>query len=384
MNHPSSAGGLDYPATDRTESEGRVLLEILIHGPLSRVELAQRLGLSSPSLTRVTKPLISAGVLIEGPAREQAIGRPSRPLDIDVRAEHFVGVKLTDGALYAVVTDLRGTVLAEQQRPLPDTSPAQVAADITTEIQAFERAFAPMTAIGISLGGRAPDGRTVSEANFLGWHDVPLADLVEQACGRTVVVANDVNALTQSEHWFGAGRGLNSFAVITIGAGVGLGLVAHNELVVGAHGGAGSIGHQLLTASSITCWRGHRGCANALLSTAALESTALLETGLPVPLDDLRRGAERGNPQLRRIVDSAGEALGLLVASVVNAFDPMKIVIAGEGAWLGIVGEHAMLQAFRDAEAWDEKETPIEVQPIAFDQWARGAAVCAIRGWALR
>ncbi|GAA3240738.1 ROK family protein [Dactylosporangium siamense] len=378
MTDQATPLGVTPAAGDLPESAGRVLLEILINGPLPRVELARRLGLSGPSLTRLTRPLIASGRLIEGVARHQSVGRPLQPLDIDVSSEHFIGIKLTGGALYAVVTDLRGEVLAESERSLNGNDPAVVAAEIATEVARFGTTFAGLTGVGIALGGRSPDGRVVGEANFLGWRNVPLADLVEVACNLPVVVANDVNALTQAQHWFGAGRGLDSFAVVTVGAGVGLGLVMHGRLVQGVHGGAGSIGHQVLTNSDATCWRGHRGCANALLSAQAIEAATERATGSPAPLDVILRGAERGDPALRAIVDQAGEALGLLIAGVANFADPQKILIAGEGARLGTVGGHAMLRAFHRAGAWETTETPIDVQPFAFNEWARGAAASAI------
>ena len=39
------------------------------------------------------------------------------------------------------------------------------------------------------------------------------------------MVSNDVNTLAVAEQWFGYGRGSESFAVVTVGAGVGCGLV---------------------------------------------------------------------------------------------------------------------------------------------------------------
>ena len=96
------------------------------------------------------------------------------------------------------------------------------------------------------------------------------------------------------------------------------------------------------------------------------------------------RGAERGDPVFRSVVDDAGAALGLLLASVTNTLDPQKIVLAGEGARLGEVGEHAMLAAFHDATVWDSVSTPVDVQPFAFNEWARGAAATAIHARMLR
>ena len=84
------------------------MLEVLRHGPLARAELARRLGLSPPSLTRLTAPLIEAGLLTETSARRPVgAGRPSRPLDVVPEACHFVGVKLTEDESYCVLTNLR-------------------------------------------------------------------------------------------------------------------------------------------------------------------------------------------------------------------------------------------------------------------------------------
>jgi predicted NBD/HSP70 family sugar kinase len=308
--------------------------------------------------------------------------------------------------VHGVITDLRGTVRAEREEPLTGHAPRVVADAIAAIVRTLAASFAPLTGLGISIGGNSADGRTVGESHFLEWADVPLADLVEQRLGIPVVVANDVNALTQAQHWFGAGRGLDTFTVVTIGAGIGMGLVAGGELVPGAHGALGSIGHQLLTRSNAVCWRGHYGCASALLTTDAIERAAAAaaahsadaadaadaadragtpaEPVAPGDFDAILRGAERGDPVLRRVVDDAGAALGLLLASVSNVLDPQKIVLAGEGARLGVVGEHAMLAAFAEATLWDTVSTPIEVQPFTFTEWARGAAATAIRARMLR
>ena len=42
-----------------------VAMEVLLRGPLSRSELARRLDLSPASLTRLTKPLLDGGLLVE-------------------------------------------------------------------------------------------------------------------------------------------------------------------------------------------------------------------------------------------------------------------------------------------------------------------------------
>ena len=108
-------------------SAHEVALEVLLHGPLSRAELARRLGLSQASLSRLTKPLLTSGLLIESPTRaDPATGRPAQPLDVVPSSHHFVGVKLTGEVAAAVLVDLRGTVRRTAQAPVTDPAPDRV------------------------------------------------------------------------------------------------------------------------------------------------------------------------------------------------------------------------------------------------------------------
>ena len=79
-------------------------------------------------------------------------------------------------------------------------------------------------------GWRCPATSTVKSGQvryspFLGWRDVPLAGLLEDATGLTTTLENDVKALTVAEQWFGDGVGASSFAMVTVGAGIGSALV---------------------------------------------------------------------------------------------------------------------------------------------------------------
>lgn len=87
--------------------------------------------------------------------------------------------------------------------------------------------------------GKVSDDGTVLRAPFLQWRNVPLGRLVQERTGMPVAVENDVVALTVGEQWFGAGRGISSFAVLTIGAGVGYGLVIDDRVIAPVDTGLG-------------------------------------------------------------------------------------------------------------------------------------------------
>ena len=141
-----------------------------------------------------------------------------------------VGVKLTADRLYAVLIDPAGAVLARDSQPLTRTdaeSATALIASVTSRLA--DSGGRRPDAIGVSLGGAVLGRRTVVVGTFLGWRDVPLADMVTAATGLPCAVANDVRALAYAEAWFGAGRGKSPFALVTLGAGIGCGMVVDGE-----------------------------------------------------------------------------------------------------------------------------------------------------------
>src|SRR6516225_680846 len=203
-----------------------VALEVLLHGPLGRSEIARRLDLAPATLTRISTELIRAGLLVEAPhAIQRRTGRPSIPLDVVPEAHHFLGVKLSGDTVASATTNLRADVIDYREEPLTSREPGAVAAQIAR----IARAALPergLDAIGIGLGGVVADSGAVLSAPFLGWRDVPIAELVEERLGIPTFAANDLAAFTEAQHWFGEGTGHSNFATITLGVGTGFGCVA--------------------------------------------------------------------------------------------------------------------------------------------------------------
>lgn len=371
------------PASPLTPSPTRELArEVLIHGPIARGDLGRRLGLSPASLTRLSKPLLDDGFFIETAERAPSgVGRPVRPLDVRVDAQWHVGVKLTGDQAFGVATDLRASVLAECVVDLPGHDLAQVVAAVTDLVALLEAEVddgAP-SAIGVSVGGQVRDSRVVTRAPFLGWRDIDLGASLDARLGLPVVVANDVVALTEAEHWFGLGRGLDDFAVITVGAGVGYGLVVHGRQMLTADTGLGLGGHFPLDPDGPWCPEGHRGCSSAMLSIPSIRAAVADGLGREVSYDDVLALAGAGDPVACAVLDTAGRALGRLIAAVANLTMVGSVVLAGEGVGLVPVAREsidAALRADRDPEA---TSVVLLIGPPDFGAWARGAAAVAIQ-----
>ncbi|HEY3547895.1 MAG TPA: ROK family protein, partial [Propionicimonas sp.] len=214
---------------------------------------------------------------------------------------------------------------------------------------------------------------------FLGWRDVDLGVLLRERVGLPVVLANDLDALMEAEHWFGAGRDVSDFATLTIGAGVGCGLVVHDRLVHGRDSGIGLLGHFPLDPLGPACPDGHRGCANALLSMDAIQTQAALACGRALTYDEVLDLAVAADPIADQIVGNAARAFGMLIADVANIAQPERVVLTGEGIRLAEVGWDrlvASIREHRNPEASDVDLLLVKDDPTL---WARGAAAVAIQ-----
>jgi len=357
-----------------------VALAVLRSGPVSRAELARELGLSTASLTRLTRPMLSRGLLVEQQAATVArTGRPSRPLDIDPGQAAFVGIKLTGTVAYAVVCDLKGTELHREEHPVTDRTPGGVV-ELIAAITAERRAEFPQIAgLGVSLGGTVEGRRLVRQAPFLGWGTVDLAAVLEEAIDLPISIDNDVRALAQAEHWFGEGRGCSTLAVITVGVGTGCALVIHDQLLEGRQGLAALVGHWVLDPDGPPCERGHRGCSGVLLTSGAISRTATERLRRPVSFEQCVGLAAAGDPVAGEIVQHAADRLGLLAARVADLIAPERLIITGDGVDFVLQAEATLRASLTAHRAIRSDPDDVRVVRSDFYAWARGAAAVAIR-----
>ncbi len=359
------------------ESEAALARAVLIHGPLSRRELTTRLGLSPASLTRLAKPLLDSGLIVElDDIADGSIGRPSRPLDISRDVGSFIGIKLTGDRMFAVVTDIRAEAVASLERELRDRSPDAVVDTVVSAVR--ELGVGDLVGVGVSLGG-VVQGGVVHGASFLGWGEVDLRDRLERALEVPVSIENDIVALAEAERWFGAGTGLSGFSVITIGAGVGYGLVVDGTVVRTADAAVGTGGHLPLDPYGPVCSIGHRGCAQAMLSAGSITSQVGAALGRVVTYDETLELARDGEPAARAVVDAAGDALGRMISLATNLSLQPAVVLGGEGVGLFEVAEHRIRAAIAAARDPQAEDVDIHVDDSGFRAWARGAAAVAIQ-----
>jgi len=236
-------------------------------------------------------------------------------------------------------------------------------------------------AVGVCMG--VPEnidleGR-VTSTNTLAWRGVPVQEMLGGIA--PAVVESDVRAAALAESSWGAGRGARFFVYLTVGSGI-----SHTLMIDGvAYTGA--------TGNAITS-------ASSPLSTVCTECGARLEPVLdyiagglalprrynacsPQPAESARQVlalAAEGDAVAVEVVRSAGEALGVTAAFLVNVLDPELLVVGGGLGLAGGLYWDSFLASTR-AHVWSDvnRDLPIVTAKMGAEAGLIGAAATAWR-----
>ena len=346
-------------------------------GPMSRADLARALQVSPASVTQMTKSLLAAGVIAELESVPSRGGRPARLLGLAHSGGGALGAKVAPDHITLVDVSLDGS--AHNARTVAFDAAAPDAIDQVVRVlrAAVEEYDGLLLGVGVGIPGTVEDQATgVVQAPIIGWHEVPLGDLLRRALKVPVLIDNDVNTVAVAERLYGSASDFSSPLLVTIGRGVGSGLISDGVLLRGNGGGAGEIGHVPVVEDGPECECGNTGCLEAIIGAAGLVRRAR-ELGVLGPdqgTDDLREAADRGDERARALFAEAGRHLGRALAGVVHVVAPEVVVVLGEGLASWTHWEHGFEQAFRRHLLPSRRALPVIVEPWADDKWAVGAA----------
>ncbi len=367
-----------------------ILNAIKSRGPIGRADVARMTGLSPATVTGITGDLIEEGLVFEKEQGESNRGRPPILLAINPRGGFVIGIKLMEEHAIGALTDLEATVIAKAEEPFHGTA-AESALDaldrlVTKLLEDGGIARDRLLGVGVGLAGIVDSTNgLLRQSPFFGWRDLPLRDMIHARVRTPVFIDNDVNTLTQAEHLFGSGQGVDHFLTLTIGRGIGLGVVLNGQFYRGAGGGAGEFGHITIDPSGPLCDCGRRGCLETYTADPALlriAAEAHRAGTLPAvaSTDELLALAEAGDAAAQAIFAHAGELLGGAVANLINVLNPERILVSGEGARYGRWIFDPLQAAIRDnALPALLADVEIRLDPWGDDVWARGAASLVLR-----
>ncbi|MER5962405.1 ROK family transcriptional regulator [Streptomyces sp. NPDC002057] len=325
-------GGVNVPAL-RSHNAALVLdlLRTAGEAGISRLELAERTGLTPQAVSKITGRLRAEGLATEAGHRASTGGKPRTVLRLVPSAGYAVGVHLDRDELTTLLTDLAGTVVALRRRaldlgagagPVLDAVVTEVR-EVVTGVPSPGAALPAGAAAGPGAGaGAAPGAESAPEAGaapgaqtapgagaapgaetasvpapvlgvgvampgpldhragvpgrvtgFPEWAGHPVREELAARLGLPVVLDKDTNAAALGLALRPAAPG--SFAYVHLGTGLGAGLVLGGAPLRGDRTGAGELGHQTVQLDGPPCDCGGRGCLEVLCLAAVARGDAV-------------------------------------------------------------------------------------------------------------
>jgi predicted NBD/HSP70 family sugar kinase len=166
-------------------------------------------------------------------------------------------------------------------------------------------------------------------SNNLRWEDVDLVQELGRVIPCPVRIANDADCAALGEEVAGAGKDYSDVVMFTLGGGVGGGIILNGQVFEGGIMGGSEVGHQVVRVNGRRCTCGRKGCLEAYVSVPALIRAAKEATDRTLTLEEIFRGAEKGNIDLQEIVQQYEEMLGCGIVNIVNMFRPQLILLGG-------------------------------------------------------
>jgi predicted NBD/HSP70 family sugar kinase len=317
-------------------------------GGLSRVELAQIVGLSPQTISNISRRLLDQNLIVEAGKEGSGPGKPRTILRLNPAGMYAVGVHLDPAVATFVVLDLVGAVVLHSSVKTPDSSrPEAVITAIAAEIEKLIEASGVDRTKIAGLGVAAPgpidhDNGTVVEPPLMdGWDSVPLRDALAEATGLSVLMDKDVTSAAVAETWAGGASGAGSFVFMYMGTGIGCGIVLNDEVVRGTSGNAGEIGHIIVDPDGAPCDCGLRGCVKSTCIPQVLVAqaqaagildepgTATSNAAVQERFAMLCEAADAGNSEAAAIIDKSAELVARAASAVANTLDVDRVVFGG-------------------------------------------------------
>ena len=322
------------------------------NSPISRVEIAQQLGLTTATITGMVNPMISAGLLRETVAQSEeakGAGRPRMMLEFVPDAYYICGVDVGVYRTSYILTDICGEIVAIRHTDRRLDEYHITLERLAREIPAFlEEAGIPrekILGIGICLPGMI-DGSAdkIYDIFYEGWTEHNLCADLGQRLGMKIEVENNVRARSISAELFDRMVTAEPFAYFFVSFGIACQMIIDGKVLYGQSAAAGEIGHTVVQRNGPVCPTcGNRGCLEALTGERAIlqQCRDIMATDVPtilkelcpdprkLTMDQVLMAQELGDAPVNQVIEDAIEYLGIALANTINLISPRAVVLEG-------------------------------------------------------
>lgn len=337
----------------KISNQSAILRMIYLSGPIQRSEIAERLGLTLPTITTNINSMLANGILREEDILEPAqgaSGRKAHKVNIREDSRLFMGIELKGFKRSACVVDFRGNILYSQREPL---SNSEYTVNMDNICQTFlkclkqcGRRAEDICGVGICMPGLVDrESGILKVSPRYHWYNKNIQEDFRRLTGYQgrVTIDNNGCARALGEQLYGREelRDASSFAYLFVSAGIACPLIINDSGDGSTVVGSGEVGHMVMMPRGRKCNCGNRGCLEAYASENAIlaQCVELMREGKAVTLrnicanpaapkmSEILKAQKAKDPEVSAVVEEAIYMLGVAVANVINFTGPDVMLI---------------------------------------------------------
>ena len=302
-----------------------------------RQSISKSLDINVSTSKRIVDDLVAEGVVKYLGENESTGGRKSTKVGINFKYGLNLTIKIETDRLVLSLTDFEPKALNhltykyKKGAEFKDVEPILKEGIVKNIIEANSLGYT-LFSIGIAVSGVVSrDSTTLISSTLLGWSNINFAEVVQSWFKIPTYVENDVNCAVIAEHWFGKGKGLESFILLTLGKGTGAGIILNNSLFKGSYGGAGEIGHSIFEKNGIQCYCGQKGCLEMYTNEDYLAEMLEVDEINEEIISDLY---SRYPEDVARILNVFSDNIVSGIINLIVVLEPQRIIIGGEMSYI--------------------------------------------------
>jgi glucokinase len=190
-----------------------------------------------------------------------------------------------------------------------------------------------------------PAGIILDPPNLKPWQNVPVRQYIADFFSLPTAFQNDANAAAYGEYWAGAGKGVHSLVLFTLGTGIGGGIIVGDMILEGEHSHGAELGHMKIEMTQPRlCGCGRFGCLEAYASATAVvkrtyealeldaNKSALHEVRKKtseLTAKDVFETAAAGDDLAQQLVDQTAFYLAVGTTNMLHSIDPDMVAFSG-------------------------------------------------------
>lgn len=324
---------MGVPPKIASRPQARVLIRKMIYfyGPMLRMDVAESLSLTNPTITTNVNAMIAAGVLreIDDASQEGRVGRRASLVDIVPQSKYFIGLEVRQSVRRVCLTDYRGSIVytdADEQ-PIPDYD-SNIASACRLVRRLLDHPPVPVEKIR-GLGAAIPgvvdwENGMLLEHRQYRWFNRNVREDIRSGIGFSgpIAIGNDANARALGAQLYRREvmNGTTTLAYLFIARGISCPFILRDSYLASHTMGIGELGYMILDPKATGDSLGLHGRLSSYAGERALSGKCaqLIEAGQAPVLAGICGGRK---PDISKILAAQQQGEESVCALIQEALD---------------------------------------------------------------